>query len=82
MFAMAKKNQLDYAWLLMGKHVSSIKSISCSVYQLNTYRFDPSQLRTPTPGKLVRYLVTDNSHIDAGTAYAEIEVGWSISSMW
>ncbi|KAI9357592.1 acetyl-CoA carboxylase [Zopfochytrium polystomum] len=35
---------------------------------------DPSQLRSPSPGKLVRYLVEDGAHIDAGSAYAEIEV--------
>ena len=35
---------------------------------------DPTQLRSPSPGKLVRYLVDSGDHIDAGEAYAEIEV--------
>ena len=35
---------------------------------------DPTQLRSPSPGKLVRYLVDSGDHIDAGDAYAEIEV--------
>jgi biotin carboxylase len=36
--------------------------------------FDPSTLVTPTPCKLVRYLVADGEHISAGHAYAEVEV--------
>jgi acetyl-CoA carboxylase/biotin carboxylase 1 len=35
---------------------------------------DPSQLRSPSPGKLVRYMVKDGDHVNAGDAYAEIEV--------
>ncbi|KAI9096466.1 acetyl-CoA carboxylase [Phlyctochytrium arcticum] len=35
---------------------------------------DPTKLRSPSPGKLVRYLVEDGSHIHAGDAFAEIEV--------
>ncbi|WRT69229.1 uncharacterized protein IL334_006213 [Kwoniella shivajii] len=35
---------------------------------------DPTQLRSPSPGKLVRYLVDSGDHIDAGESYAEIEV--------
>ncbi|OCF39572.1 acetyl-CoA carboxylase/biotin carboxylase [Kwoniella heveanensis CBS 569] len=35
---------------------------------------DPTQLRSPSPGKLVRYLVDSGDHLDAGDAYAEIEV--------
>jgi acetyl-CoA carboxylase/biotin carboxylase 1 len=35
---------------------------------------DPSQLRTPSPGKLVRYLVANGDHISAGDSYAEIKV--------
>eukprot|EP01087_Luapelamoeba_hula_P008660 TRINITY_DN2184_c0_g1_i2.p1 TRINITY_DN2184_c0_g1~~TRINITY_DN2184_c0_g1_i2.p1 ORF type:complete len:1896 (+),score=263.11 TRINITY_DN2184_c0_g1_i2:359-6046(+) len=35
---------------------------------------DPTILRTPTPCKLVRYLVEDGSHVLAGNAYAEVEV--------
>lgn len=35
---------------------------------------DPTQLRTPSPGKLVRYLVENGEHISAGQSYAEVEV--------
>ncbi|XP_057531974.1 acetyl-CoA carboxylase 1-like [Amaranthus tricolor] len=35
---------------------------------------DPSKLIAETPCKLMRYLVPDNSHIDADTPYAEVEV--------
>lgn len=35
---------------------------------------DPTQLRTPSPGKLVRFLVEPSDHISAGQAYAEVEV--------
>ncbi|OXT09776.1 hypothetical protein B9K06_27190, partial [Bacillus sp. OG2] len=35
---------------------------------------DPTQLRTPSPGKLVKYLVDDGEHINAGQPYAEVEV--------
>ncbi|EIW67071.1 hypothetical protein TREMEDRAFT_40657 [Tremella mesenterica DSM 1558] len=42
---------------------------------------DPTQLRSPSPGKLVRYLVDSGDHIDAGDAYAEIEVMKMIMSV-
>ncbi|KAJ1558698.1 acetyl-coenzyme-A carboxylase, partial [Nowakowskiella sp. JEL0078] len=35
---------------------------------------DPTVLRSPSPGKLVRYLVEDGAHVDNGEAFAEIEV--------
>ncbi|KAJ3082689.1 acetyl-coenzyme-A carboxylase [Rhizoclosmatium hyalinum] len=35
---------------------------------------DPTQLRSPSPGKLVRFLIDDGAHISAGDAFAEIEV--------
>lgn len=35
---------------------------------------DPTQLRTPSPGKLVKYLVDSGEHLTAGQAYAEVEV--------
>ncbi len=35
---------------------------------------DPTQLRTPSPGKLVKYLVESGDHVVAGQAYAEVEV--------
>lgn len=35
---------------------------------------DPSQLRSPSTGKLISILLEDGGHIQAGQAYAEIEV--------
>ncbi|KAI3465083.1 hypothetical protein Pfo_021746 [Paulownia fortunei] len=35
---------------------------------------DPSKLVAETPCKLLRYLVVDDSHVDADTPYAEVEV--------
>ncbi|KAJ1963628.1 acetyl-coenzyme-A carboxylase [Dipsacomyces acuminosporus] len=35
---------------------------------------DPTQLRSPSPGKLVRFLVESGDHVNSGEAYAEIEV--------
>ncbi|XP_034934564.1 acetyl-CoA carboxylase isoform X3 [Chelonus insularis] len=35
---------------------------------------DPSLLRSPSAGKLISFLVEDGGHVDAGQAYAEIEV--------
>lgn len=35
---------------------------------------DPTQLKTPSPGKLVKYLVESGEHVIAGQAYAEVEV--------
>jgi acetyl-CoA carboxylase/biotin carboxylase 1 len=35
---------------------------------------DPTQLRSPSPGKLVRFMVESGDHLKAGEAYAEIEV--------
>lgn len=35
---------------------------------------DPTQLRTPSPGKLVKYLVESGDHVVAGQPYAEVEV--------
>lgn len=35
---------------------------------------DPSKLIAETPCKLLRYIVTDGSHVDADTPYAEVEV--------
>ena len=35
---------------------------------------DPTQLRTPSPGKLVKFLVENGEHVKAGQAYAEVEV--------
>jgi acetyl-CoA carboxylase/biotin carboxylase 1 len=35
---------------------------------------DPTQLRTPSPGKLVKYLVESGEHVKSGQPYAEVEV--------
>ncbi|KAJ2081542.1 acetyl-coenzyme-A carboxylase [Coemansia sp. RSA 988] len=35
---------------------------------------DPTQLRAPSPGKLVRFLADSGDHVKCGEAYAEIEV--------
>ena len=35
---------------------------------------DPSVLRAPSPGKLIQYLVADGAYVQAGDAYAEVEV--------
>ncbi|KAI0358341.1 acetyl CoA carboxylase [Trametes cingulata] len=47
-----------------------IDSKTCLIEQEN----DPTQLRSPSPGKLVRFLVESGDHINAGEQYAEIEV--------
>lgn len=47
-----------------------VDSKTCLIEQEN----DPTQLRSPSPGKLVRFLVDSGDHIKAGEAYAEIEV--------
>ncbi|QLG70770.1 hypothetical protein HG535_0A07120 [Zygotorulaspora mrakii] len=35
---------------------------------------DPTQLRSPSPGKLVKFLVENGEHIKTGQPYAEVEV--------
>ncbi|KAF7544682.1 hypothetical protein G7046_g9736 [Stylonectria norvegica] len=48
----------------------SVDGKTCLLEQEN----DPSQLRTPSPGKLVKYTVENGAHVSAGQAYAEVEV--------
>ncbi|OLL26610.1 Acetyl-CoA carboxylase, partial [Neolecta irregularis DAH-3] len=48
----------------------SIDGKTCLLEQEN----DPTQLRSPSPGKLVRFLVDSDEHIKAGQPYAEVEV--------
>lgn len=43
---------------------------TCLIEQEN----DPTQLRSPSPGKLLRFLIDSGDHINAGETYAEIEV--------
>lgn len=48
----------------------SVDSKTCLLEQEN----DPTQLRTPSPGKLVRFTVENGEHIKKGQAFAEVEV--------
>jgi acetyl-CoA carboxylase / biotin carboxylase 1 len=48
----------------------SVDSKTCLLEQEN----DPTQLRTPSPGKLVKFTVDNGSHIKAGEPFAEVEV--------
>ena len=48
----------------------SVDSKTCLLEQEN----DPTQLRTPSPGKLVKYTVENGDHVKAGQAFAEVEV--------
>ncbi|ODV93626.1 hypothetical protein PACTADRAFT_51402 [Pachysolen tannophilus NRRL Y-2460] len=35
---------------------------------------DPTQLRSPSPGKLIKYLVDNGEHVSTGQPFAEVEV--------
>ena len=48
----------------------SVDGKTCLLEQEN----DPTQLRTPSPGKLVRFLVENGDHIAKNQAFAEVEV--------
>ncbi|KAJ5140445.1 Acetyl-CoA carboxylase [Penicillium atrosanguineum] len=48
----------------------SVDGKTCLLEQEN----DPTQLRSPSPGKLVKFTVQNGEHIRAGQAYAEVEV--------
>jgi acetyl-CoA carboxylase/biotin carboxylase 1 len=48
----------------------SVDSKTCLLEQEN----DPTQLRTPSPGKLVKFTVESGDHIKKGQAFAEVEV--------
>ncbi len=43
---------------------------ACLIEQEN----DSTRLRSPSPGKFVRYIVDSGDHVKAGDQYAEIEV--------
>lgn len=43
---------------------------TCLIEQEN----DPTKLRSPSPGKLIRYFFDSGDHVKAGDQYAEIEV--------
>ncbi|KAK7755343.1 acetyl-coenzyme-A carboxylase [Diatrype stigma] len=48
----------------------SVDSKTCLLEQEN----DPTQLRSPSPGKLVKYTVENGEHVTAGQTFAEVEV--------
>ena len=48
----------------------SVDSKTCLLEQEN----DPTQLRTPSPGKLVKFTVDNGDHVKSGQAFAEVEV--------
>ena len=48
----------------------SVDSKTCLLEQEN----DPTQLRSPSPGKLAKFLVESGEHVKAGQAFAEVEV--------
>ncbi|PGH13093.1 hypothetical protein AJ80_06465 [Polytolypa hystricis UAMH7299] len=48
----------------------SVDGKTCLLEQEN----DPTQLRTPSPGKLVKFTVENGDHIKSGQAFAEVEV--------
>ena len=48
----------------------SVDSKTCLLEQEN----DPTQLRTPSPGKLVKFTVENGEHVKAGQVFAEVEV--------
>ena len=48
----------------------SVDSKTCLLEQEN----DPTQLKTPSPGKLVKFTVQNGDHVKAGQAFAEVEV--------
>ncbi|CAK7201522.1 acetyl-coenzyme-A carboxylase [Sporothrix eucalyptigena] len=48
----------------------SVDGKTCLLEQEN----DPTQLRTPSPGKLVKFTVESGEHVKAGQTYAEVEV--------
>lgn len=48
----------------------SVDSKTCLLEQEN----DPTQLKTPSPGKLVKFTVENGEHVKAGQTFAEVEV--------
>jgi acetyl-CoA carboxylase/biotin carboxylase 1 len=64
------KSHTIYAREEVGATRLMIDNKTCLLEQEN----DPTQLRSPSPGKLVQFLVESGAHIKAGEAFAEIEV--------
>ncbi|KAF2221698.1 acetyl-CoA carboxylase acc1 [Elsinoe ampelina] len=48
----------------------SVDSKTCLLEQEN----DPTQLRTPSPGKLVKFTIDNGQHVKKGQPFAEVEV--------
>ncbi|KAF2790753.1 hypothetical protein K505DRAFT_250517 [Melanomma pulvis-pyrius CBS 109.77] len=48
----------------------SVDGKTCLLEQEN----DPTQLRSPSPGKLVKFMVENGDHVKKGQAFAEVEV--------
>jgi len=42
---------------------------------------DPTLLPAPSTGKLIKFLVSDGSHVDAGQPYCEMEVMKMITTL-
>ncbi|CCE63008.1 hypothetical protein TPHA_0D03740 [Tetrapisispora phaffii CBS 4417] len=54
--------------------VDSIRLTIDSMTTIIKEENDPTQLRTPSPGKLVKYLVENGAHINVDEPYAEVEI--------
>ncbi|KHJ49247.1 carboxyl transferase domain protein [Trichuris suis] len=82
--------QVEFHRMSDGGMLLSLNSDSYTCYmkeEVNRYRvqignktivfeknYDPTELRSPSAGKLLQYLVDDGAHVFALTPYAEIEV--------
>ncbi|KAF1351089.1 acetyl-CoA carboxylase acc1 [Delphinella strobiligena] len=54
----------------VGARRVSVDGKTCLLEQEN----DPTQLRTPSPGKLVKFTIENGAHVKKGQAFAEVEV--------
>jgi len=70
LIALAGKSYPTYWREEVGMTRLMIDSKTCLIEQEN----DPTQIRSPSPGKLVRFLVESGDHVKAGQSIAEIEV--------
>ncbi|GMM51879.1 acetyl-CoA carboxylase [Starmerella bacillaris] len=70
LIAIGGKSHVVYWKDEMGNTRLTVDSKSCLLEVEN----DPTQLRTPSPGKLIKFLVDFGDHITAGQSYAEVEV--------
>lgn len=58
----------------MKEEVGSYRVIIGNMTCVFEKRTDPTQLRSPSTGKLINFLVEDGGHVFAGDVFAEIEV--------